>query len=139
MIYTLAVTNTANNNLVTNASVNSNGIISWTPNEAQGPGVYTFTTVVGDGALITSNSFTVTVNEVNILPVFVATPPNLTMVEHALLTVTNRATDVDLPANTLNYQLIGAPGNAAVDANGVITWTPGENESARNESDCNCC
>jgi len=42
------------------------------------------------------------------------------------LTVTNGATDDDLPAQALSYQLLNPPSNAVINASGVITWTPGE-------------
>ena len=48
------------------------------------------------------------------------------MAELATLTVTNAATDSDLPANVLSYRLEGAPEGATIDAQGVITWTPTE-------------
>jgi hypothetical protein len=38
--------------------------------------------------------------------------------------VTNTATDTDIPANILTYQLINPPLGAQIDTNGVITWTP---------------
>ena len=40
------------------------------------------------------------------------------------LTVTNTATDADLPPQTLTYTLLAPPANAAISTNGVITWTP---------------
>jgi hypothetical protein len=40
------------------------------------------------------------------------------------LTVTNTATDSDLPANTLSYLLITPPAGAAISSQGIITWTP---------------
>ena len=49
-----------------------------------------------------------------------------TIVELATLTVTNTATDPDVPANTLTYSLLAAPGTATISASGVITWTPTE-------------
>ena len=45
---------------------------SWTPYEAQSPGTNLFTTVVSDGSLSATNSFTVTVTEVNVAPVLPA-------------------------------------------------------------------
>jgi hypothetical protein len=45
------------------------------------------------------------------------------------LIVTNTASDSDLPANALTYQLVNAPGNAAISGAGVITWTPAEDEA----------
>ena len=107
------------------ATIDGNGVITWTPTEAQGPGTNTITTVVTDNGqpqLSATNSFTVVVNEVN-------TPPalpfqtNITIVGTTALVVTNAASDSDIPANPLAYSLLVAPSNAVIDANGVITWT----------------
>jgi hypothetical protein len=43
------------------------------------------------------------------------------------LTVTNAATDSDIHA-VLSYGLVSPPTGAAIDASGVITWTPGTNQ-----------
>ena len=40
------------------------------------------------------------------------------------LSVTNAATDADLPNELLTYGLLSAPTNAAISPSGVITWTP---------------
>ncbi len=49
----------------TGSSINaSTGVFSWNPTEAQGPGVYTFTVMVSDGALSASQSVTLNVTEV---------------------------------------------------------------------------
>src|SRR5207248_367119 len=72
-----------------------------------------------------TNSFTVVVNEVNLAPVL-PVQTNRTVHELTLLTVTNTATDSDLPANVLSYQLVAPPTGATIDANGVISWTPTE-------------
>jgi len=106
-----------------NATINSNGVITWTPNESEGPGANTLTTVVSDGALNATNSFMVTVTEVNVAPVLPAQPDRV-VVELAALVVTNAASDADLPANALTYQLVNAPAGAVIDTNGVISWTP---------------
>jgi hypothetical protein len=48
------------------AGIDGSGVIAWTPSAAQGPGVYTLTTIVTDNGvpqLKATNSFTVTVNE----------------------------------------------------------------------------
>jgi hypothetical protein len=108
------------------AVINGNGTIMWTPSEAQGPGTNTFTTVVTDNGvppLSATNSFVVTVMEVNSAPVL-ASQPNRTIAPLSMLMVTNAATDSDIPANSLAYSLLTAPGNATISANGVITWTP---------------
>src|SRR2546426_1846334 len=54
----------------------------------------------GTPALSDTNSFSVTVNEVNSAPTLL-TIAGQTVNELATLTVTNTATDTDLPANTL--------------------------------------
>jgi len=108
--------------VVTNASINTNGIISWTPTEAQGPSTNTFTTVVSDGSLSATNSFTVTVNEVNTAPTL-PVQSNRTLVGTQSLTVTNTASDSDIPVNPLGYVLTG-PSGSTIDTNGMIRWTP---------------
>jgi subtilisin-like proprotein convertase family protein len=112
--------------------ISNNGIITWTPSEAQGPGVYIITTIVVDNGLPPSsaqNSFIVTVNEVNTPPFWPANVPSQTnyiINDLSTLTVMNTATDTDIPPNPLTYQLAGpTPTNATIDTNnGVITWTP---------------
>jgi len=139
---TLTVTNTATDadipantltyqliNPPAGAVISTNGIITWTPTEAQGPGVYTITTVVTDNGsppLSATNSFNVTVNEVNSPPVL-NMPPNTNINELATLTVTVWATDTDVPTNTLSFSLISPPAGMAINTNsGLITWTPTE-------------
>src|SRR5205085_1155223 len=122
----------------TNANISASGIITWTPTEAQGPSTNIFTTIVTDENplaanaqnLTATNSFTVVVNELNTAPVLPA-QTNLTINELSSLTVTNTATDADIPANTLTYTLSlnDAPPaltNASISASGIITWTPTE-------------
>src|SRR5204862_352813 len=131
LTYSLSVTNAAG--LLTNASISANGIITWTPTEAQGPSTNCFTTIVTDNGspnLSTTNSFTVVVNEVNSAPILPATT-NYTIAELTTLTVTNTATDSDIPANTLIYSLTvtnsaGQVTNANISASGIISWTPTE-------------
>jgi hypothetical protein len=135
----LIVTNTANDTdipalaltyeLITapaGATINSNGVISWTPTETQGPTTNTFTAVVTDSGnppLSATNSFSVVVNEINSAPVL-PVQTNRTINGLATLIVTNTATDADLPSNSLFYTLLTGPTNAVIDGNGVITWTP---------------
>src|SRR5207237_397493 len=131
--YTLSVTCGAA--AVTNAGISADGVITWTPTEAQGPSTNTFTTVVTDNgspALSATNSFTVLVTEVNTAPKLSAQNDH-TINELTLLIVTNTATDVDLPANTLTYSLTVTNArctvtNAGISPSGVITWTPTETQ-----------
>lgn len=134
---TLTVTNTATDsstppsgltytllNPPLGATIDTNGIITWTPSEVQGPGTNVITTVVADNGsppLSATNSFTVTVLEVNSAPVL-PLQPDYTIAEQTTLLVTNTATDSDIPANSLAYLLLSAPAAASIDANGVITW-----------------
>jgi hypothetical protein len=105
------------------------GVIAWTPAEAQGPSTNTITVRVcdsGEPTLAMTNSFTVTVNEVNSVPVLTV-PTNCVMDELTLLSVTNTATDTDLPANALTFELLAGPAGLTLDTNtGVIAWTPAE-------------
>jgi hypothetical protein len=114
----------------TGATINGNGIISWTPSEAQGPSTNVITTIVTDNSqppLSATNSFTVIVNEVNVAPVL-PSQRNRVSVGQAFVVVTNTATDPDIPPNPLTYQLLTAPVGASIDTNGVITWTPATNQ-----------
>src|SRR6185437_11196085 len=108
-------------------AIDANGVITWTPSEAQGPGVYIITTVATDNSsppVSATNSFTVIVNEVNRPPIFNGTPPDQTNFALVPITVTNAATDPDIPPNPLTYILLNPPAGASIDNNGIITWTP---------------
>ena len=100
---------------------------SWTPTEAQGPGVYTITVTACDAATppaCATAEVTITVNEVNLPPVIASIPPK-TVDEEATLTFTATATDPDIPANTLSFSLEDAPAGATIDSEtGVFSWTP---------------
>jgi hypothetical protein len=127
LTYTLVATNALDGGLITNAVIDTNGVIEWTPGEAQGPGNYTFNTIVtdeGNPALSVTNSFTVTVAEVNSSPVL-PEQNDLTVDVWSTMVVTNTGSDADLPANGLLYELFDAPAGATIDGNGVISWTPG--------------
>lgn len=108
----------------------SSGVIAWTPAEAQGPSTnFVLTSVTDNGSppQTTTNVLTVFVGEVNAAPVMpvITTKTNT---EFALVTLTNRATDTDLPTNTLVYSLVNAPTGAAISSSGVFTWTPIETQ-----------
>jgi hypothetical protein len=112
----------------TGAAIDASGTITWTPTEEQGPSTNTITTVVTDNgtpSLSATNSFKVIVREANTAPVL-ASQSTRTIDELTLVTITNAASDVDLPANTLAYTLVGAPEGATISSAGVITWTPTE-------------
>jgi len=74
----------------------------------------------------------ITANSVAQVNLFVNSPPAFTPLatqyvnEGSTLTVTNIATDPDLPANTLAFALVSGPPGATVTGNGVFTWTTTE-------------
>jgi hypothetical protein len=114
----------------------TNGVFSWTPTEAQGPGSYTVTVrVTDDGAppLSDSKTFQITVNEVNSPPSLAAIP---NQVIHALSTLSfiATATDTDIPTNQLTFSLgIGAPSEAVIDpSTGQFEWRATEAEIGTN-------
>src|SRR5262249_34367881 len=117
----------------TNASIDADGVISWTPTVAQVPSTNIFTTVVTDSNpwavnaqhLSATNSFTVVVNAIHNGPEL-AFQTNQIIAELTTLVVTNTASDSDVPAHLLTYLLLDAPAGAAIGTNGIISWTPTE-------------
>ncbi|HET9252233.1 MAG TPA: putative Ig domain-containing protein, partial [Candidatus Eisenbacteria bacterium] len=109
------------------AAITAGGNFTWTPTEAQGPGVYPITINVADnGAPVGTDSETiqVTVNEVSAAPVLNAIG-NKTVNEGSLLSFTATASDADGDALTFSLGA-GAPAGAAITAAGAFTWTPTE-------------
>jgi hypothetical protein len=108
----------------------TNGIFSWIPTEAQGPGNYSITVRATDNGspnLSATRSFNVQVIEVNNAPVLQGIA-NRTVSEGALLSVSASATDPDTPAQTLRFSLDPTPpaGVTINSNNGAVTWTPTE-------------
>ena len=109
------------------ATINpTNGVFTWSPTEAQGPGIYNITVRVTDNNLPPASdakTFQVTVNETNQAPVLVAITNRIV---HAgtLVLFTNVATDADMPTNNLGFSLdAGAPGSANIGTNtGTFNW-----------------
>jgi hypothetical protein len=121
--YVLLVTNVVNNGTVTNAIIDTNGVIVWTPSQIESPSTNQFTTIVTDGSLSATNNFIVVVNEVNTAPVLM--PQNsMTLTGLESLAVTNTASEPNIHSVTTGYDLVAGPAGAGIDVNGVITWTP---------------
>ena len=78
--------------------------------------------------LTATNSFTVIVREVNVAPVLPVIPTQ-TVNELTLLTVTNTATNANIHSTIAGYGLVNPPAGAAINANGIVTWTPSQNQS----------
>lgn len=114
-------------------SIDANGVIRWTPTEAQGPGKYgilvqAFNEVAGTRA---RRSLDVVVNEVNLPPVL-PLQPSFSLSNLLEVVVPNKVTDPDLPANLLAYQLLDPPPGATIDAQGLIRWLPAAATAATN-------
>src|SRR5204863_339776 len=100
-----------------------------TPTESQGPSTNLITVRVTDKitpAPSKTKAFTVVVTELNSPPTLTV-PPDQTIPELSTLTVTNTASDPDLPANSLTFSLLSGPPGVHLDsATGRLTWTPTE-------------
>ncbi|HOW63660.1 MAG TPA: M6 family metalloprotease domain-containing protein [Candidatus Paceibacterota bacterium] len=108
------------------AGISPDGLFSWTPAESQGPATHRCAIRVSDGMSIASETFQIVVNEVNTPPLLAAIGDQ-TIREGALLSITARAVDSDLPAQALTYRLADdAPSGASVGSTGLFTWTPTE-------------
>ncbi len=109
----------------------ANGVLTWTPSEAQGPSTNVIVVKVtdnGEPPLNATSSFTVVVNELNSAPTLTV-PSDQRIDELTTLVVTNTATDADIPANVLSFELLSGPTGASLNsANGVLTWTPSEEQ-----------
>jgi hypothetical protein len=106
--------------------VSPQGLVLWTPTEAQGDSSYSVAVEVSDGSLSTTGQFDVTVAEVNRSPVI--NPVAATAVaEGTAWSQALVASDPDLPANGLAFRLFSGPSGASVDSkSGVLSWAPSE-------------
>jgi hypothetical protein len=107
---------------------NSAGTLTWPTSELTGPSTNVFKVIVTDNGvppLSATCMVTVVVREVNTAPIL-SPVASRTISEGDLLTITNHATDSDVPANTLTYALSATvPAGASINAaNGVFTWQP---------------
>jgi hypothetical protein len=106
------------------------GVLSWTPDETQGPGGFLVTVRATDNGTPPRSStlrVPVQVTEVNRPPVLAVIPPS-TVAEGSLLTLNPAATDADIPTQTLSFELTGPiPAGMSIDtATGQISWIPSE-------------
>ncbi|MBN8248261.1 MAG: hypothetical protein J0L84_12560 [Verrucomicrobia bacterium] len=107
-------------------TVDPAGIVTWTPTEAQGPGVFPVVIRVSDDGeppLSAPLEFEITVAEVNTLPRLAAVESQ-TVDRLAPLEVALVSADDDLPANVLTHSLIAGPEGATVTAAGLVRWRP---------------
>ena len=118
--------------LLDNASVakgmgldEATGRFNWTPSEAQ-DGTHQATITVNDGEFAASEVVTITVNEVNTMPVLEEIEAQ-SGDEGTQISFEASATDTDLPANTLVFSLDAASlakGMTIDEVSGSFSWTP---------------
>lgn len=105
------------------------GEVRWTPTEREGPGIFAVTVSVSDNGtppLMSAESFTISVEEVNRRPVLDALG-DCRVLSGETLALRATASDPDEPANALTFSLTGAPAGMAIDfSSGDIRWTPSE-------------
>ncbi len=99
------------------------GVFTWTPTEAQGPGVYTFDIIASSTSGVVTTTVTITVTELN------ATPTASDVLSSTLVnipvTVSLLGADADVPVQTLLYTIITAPTNGTTTASGTsVLYTP---------------
>ncbi|QCK13871.1 putative Ig domain-containing protein [Mangrovivirga cuniculi] len=110
----------------------STGLISWTPNELQGPGTYEVTVRVRDDGSprgMAEEKFKIDVLETNTAPIL-NDPGDKIVDEQTKLEFTLFSTDTDRPENDIEYSIVsGAASGMSLDSNtGLFSWTPSENQ-----------
>jgi len=121
------------------ATINSGtGVFSWTPDEAQGPGTYSFTVKVCDDGLpelCDEQAVTIKVNELNQAPL--ADVDEYTVLKGTKLVVPapgvlGNDTDADEPKNDLTAAKVSGPngGVLVLNPNGSFEFTPPEDAEA---------
>jgi Tfp pilus tip-associated adhesin PilY1 len=108
------------------ANITAGGDFTWTPTEAQGPGSYTFSVDVTDGALTDSETITVTVGEINTPPVLTPVGPRIVNELDTLNVLVSAEDSADVPSNNLTYALVSGPPGATMTPAGNFSWTPSE-------------
>jgi hypothetical protein len=110
------------------AKITPKGMVSWTPNPAQGPSTNLFVSVVTNSdplairnpIVLATNSFTVIVFAPTLAPI-----PDYSISTGQTLTFANAATDND-STRVLTFSLVNGPALASVNgSNGVFSWRPG--------------
>ena len=113
----------------TGVHLRPDGLFKWVPNEFQGPGIYSITVRVTDNGtpnMSATQSFQVTVNEVNSPPYFINVRDKY--VKAGTLLTFQTGVDSDWPVNHLFFTMNpGTAQGATIDAaSGVFAWTPTE-------------
>ncbi|MDX1432308.1 MAG: Ig-like domain-containing protein [Gammaproteobacteria bacterium] len=110
------------------AAIDADGVLSWTPSEAQGPGSYMFSVIADDGIESVPQELVVGIAEVAAPPVL-ATIGDRLVLEDELVVIELMATDPDIPASILTFDMQGLPPGAGFDPDtATFTWTPDETQ-----------
>ena len=107
------------------------GLITWTPAQTQSPSTNFVSVVVTDSGtppLSSTNSFLAIVREVNMAPALPLLSAQ-TVDELTLLRLTNSAAEPNIHSTTIGYALLQSPTGAVISAQGIITWTPSQQQS----------
>jgi hypothetical protein len=111
-------------------TVSQDGQVDWTPGEDQGPSTnQVVVRVTDDGvpSLGATNAFDLIVTEANVAPTFASLPGRLIR-ELSLTSFRLVGRDTDLPAQPLTYSLVSGPNGLTVSPDGVVSWTPTEEQ-----------
>lgn len=118
------------------ATINSSGMIRWTPAESDGPGTHNITVKVTDSgtpALSATRSFEVVVSETNRPPIVSSIADQAHGVGD-VVSLALQATDPDIPADNLTYRAAGLPPGVAINSySGTIAGSiPGDAPQSNN-------
>jgi hypothetical protein len=116
------------------ASINpATGLFTWTPTQAQSPSTNLVTVQVTDNGtppMSSSQSFSIVTVQSNVPPVL-SPVPDQSVSPGQVLMLALKATDSNIPAQTLTYQMLAGPSTAKVNpSTGIFTWRLPKNVSA---------
>jgi hypothetical protein len=116
---------------VAGVTIDSNGVLTWTPSAAQGPGVYVFAVQVTDkGGLTSTNTFEVTVIEPNVAPALsIPSASERTVVQPNEINIDMTATDGNA-GDTLLFELVDGPAGATLDPTMGKLWMSTQSDDA---------
>ncbi|MBL9174432.1 MAG: hypothetical protein JNL10_12910 [Verrucomicrobiales bacterium] len=109
-------------------TVAADGTVEWTPNEAQGGVSHTVKVALTDDGvppLSATAQFDIPVADVNSAPVLNAVG-GLVADELIPFALQLSASDPDIPANGVSFDLVDGPPGLTVSSSGLLQWTPGE-------------